>query len=110
MLQRLSSLSPDELRQENVYIELESEWLDDYQYDLNKFIGDQLKRLSDYDLSLLANKLIRNNVNRDVYEVETPEEAFNFLKQMQNHYDTDWDTMFFESQFEPEFRNYLLTY
>jgi len=114
MLQYLVSLSPSQLIEEREYPVFEWKWEGDeyYHSDFGVFIGIKLKQLSDYELNKLAYKLITTEGEEygEDYGVETPQQAFNLLKQLQRHYDPDEvDPTFFESEFKSDFHDYLLT-
>jgi len=109
LLQYWSTLPIDELIQDSRYLILESEWIDDYQTALNNYISNRLKQLSDTQLVGLGDILLKEDIYREIYEVETSDEAFKFLKSEQTNYKPEYcDPLFFESIYEPEFHTYLL--
>jgi hypothetical protein len=107
-LQKLITLSLQQLENDNMIYLLESYWIDNYQLDFSEFIADKLKGMSGDELRTLACKLIKNPTDCEVYGVNTEQQALDYLREIQSVYALCHDNVFFEQQFEPEFRQFCL--
>jgi len=79
---------------------LESMWIDDLQNDINKFVHNKLRDLSNGEIDVLATKLICDQESAEVYCIENKQQTIEYLEQIRLNPTKCHDILFFEQEFD----------